>query len=58
MNMKNRWGGRAEQQMKETEEEWQRLAWQFCHERVIELAMVFVCYPTWIVAEICFAEQK
>ena len=49
---------KAEQQMKESEREWQRLVWQFCHERVTELAMVFVDLPTWIVAEICFAEQK
>ena len=49
---------KVEQQMKETEQEWQRLVWQFCHERVTELAMVFVDLPAWIVAEIGFAEQK
>ena len=47
-----------ESEMEEIEQEWQRLLWQFCHERVIDLAMVFVDLPTWIIAEICFAEQK
>ena len=49
---------RVEQRMKESEQDWQRLVWQFCHERVTELAMVFVDQTTIIVAEICFAEQK
>ena len=32
---------KVEQQMKETEQEWQLLVWEFCHERVTELAMIF-----------------
>ena len=49
---------RVGQQMKESEQEWQRSVWQFYHERVTELAMVFVDQTTFVIAEICFAEQN
>ena len=47
-----------EQQMKESEKEWQHIVWEFCRERVTELAMIFVDQTTFVIAEICFVEQK
>ena len=49
---------KVEQQMKESEREWQRLVWQFCHERVTDLAVLFVDQTALVITEICFAEQQ